>query len=147
VDLSRAHLYVAGAILLLICHLAGGRVRPYAGEWKPLAICAVFNVTLWHMLTAYALIAMGTSHVALLAHTMPVWAALIAVCVLASASRRALALATALGAAGIVALFWRHVSLVADAPFAPCSGWAPPSPGRSARSTRRAAAGRCRSWR
>lgn len=114
--------YVAGAILLLICHLAGGRVRPYASEWKPLAICAVFNVTLWHMLTAYALIAMGTSHVALLAHTMPVWAALIAVCVLGQRLTPRLALATALGAAGIIALFWRHASLVADAPFAPLLG-------------------------
>ena len=114
--------YVAGAILLLLCHLGGGRVRPYAAEWKPLAICGFFNITLWHMLTAYALIAMGTGHVALLAHTMPVWAALIAVGVLGQRLTPRLALATALGAAGIVALFWRHVSLVADAPFAPLLG-------------------------
>jgi drug/metabolite transporter (DMT)-like permease len=114
--------YVAGGILLLICHLNGGRVRPYAAEWKPLAICGVFNITLWHMLTAYALIAMGTGHVALLAHTMPVWAALIAVGVLGQRLTPRLALATALGAAGIIALFWRHLSLVADAPFAPFLG-------------------------
>lgn len=114
--------YVAGAILLLLCQINGGRVRPYAAEWKPLAICGVFNITCWHMLTAYALIAMGTGHVALLAHTMPVWAALIAVGVLGQRLTPRLALATALGAAGIVALFWRHVSLVADAPLAPLLG-------------------------
>jgi drug/metabolite transporter (DMT)-like permease len=114
--------FVAGAILLLLCRLNGGRVRPYAAEWKPLAICGVFNITFWHMLTAYALIAMGTGHVALLAHTMPVWAALIAVIALGQRLTPRLALATALGATGIMALFWRHVSLVADAPFAPLLG-------------------------
>lgn len=114
--------YAAGVALLALCRVAGGRVRPLAREWLPLTVCGFFNITLWHMLTAYALIVMGTGHVALLAHTMPVWAALIAVAVLGQRLTPRLALATALGAAGIVALFWRHVSLVADQPFAPLLG-------------------------
>lgn len=114
--------YVGGAILLALTAAMGRRVWPLADEWRPLAICGAFNITIWHMLTAYALIAMGTGHVALLAHTMPIWSALIAVAVLGERLTRRLILATALGGAGIVALFLRHIQLLADAPFAPLLG-------------------------
>lgn len=113
--------YIAAPILLGLAAMNGGRVRLYAREIVPIAICGLFNITAWHMFTAYALLAMGAGHVALLAHTMPVWAALIAVFLGERLTPRII-LATALGLAGIMALYWRHLASLGGAPFAPLLG-------------------------
>lgn len=47
-------------------------------EIRPLIILALFNVTGWHIFSAYGLIYMKAGRAAIIAYTMPVWASILA---------------------------------------------------------------------
>lgn len=51
-------------------------------EIRPLIILALFNVTGWHILSAYGLIYMKAGRAAIVAYTMPVWASILATIIL-----------------------------------------------------------------
>ena len=95
---------LAGGCLLLLGRLSGERVIPRAGAWLPLALMAFFTVTLWHMLTAFALLSIGGGRAAVLAFTMPIWAAMLSVLVLGEQLRWRQLTALGLGLGGIALL-------------------------------------------
>lgn len=95
---------VAGASLLALARLSGERIIPRRETWLPLALLSLFTVTLWHMLTAFALITIGGGRAAVLAFTMPLWASMLSVVVLRERLRWRQLTALALGLAGIALL-------------------------------------------
>ena len=107
---------IAGLLLLALGHFTGGRVRPGRGEWQPILIGALFNVTLWHILVAFGVLNMASGHAAVLAFTMPLWSAIISITVLGERLTGRVALALALGVGGIVVLLSRNMTAVGDSP-------------------------------
>jgi drug/metabolite transporter (DMT)-like permease len=69
----------AGAGFILICRLAGQSFRVPRGQVWPLLIVSLFNVTIWHICSATGLVHLAASRAAIIAFTMPLWAALLAV--------------------------------------------------------------------
>ena len=95
---------VAGACLLLLGRLSGERVMPRRDAWLPLALLALFTVTFWHMLTAFALLTIGGGRAVVLAFTMPLWAAMLSVLVLGERLRWRQLTGLGLGLGGIALL-------------------------------------------
>jgi len=72
-------LFGAGAGFILICRLAGQSFRVPRGQVRPLLIVSLFNVTIWHICSATGLAHLAASRATIIAFTMPLWAALLAV--------------------------------------------------------------------
>jgi drug/metabolite transporter (DMT)-like permease len=69
-----------------------------------LALLSLATVTLWHMLTAFALLTIGGGRAAVLAFTMPLWAAMLSVALLRERLRWRQLTALGLGIGGIALL-------------------------------------------
>jgi drug/metabolite transporter (DMT)-like permease len=70
---------VIGAVLLALLALVRGQsLRVADGVWPRLLLAALLNVTGWMVLMGLALLWLPASEAALVAYTMPVWAALLA---------------------------------------------------------------------
>jgi drug/metabolite transporter (DMT)-like permease len=67
----------AGACLLALARLSGGRLLPPPGEWRGLMLAALCNVTAWHLLVGYGVVLVASGHAAVLAYTMPLWVVLL----------------------------------------------------------------------
>jgi drug/metabolite transporter (DMT)-like permease len=72
-------LLAGGAALLALCRLAGLSLRIGLREIGPLVVVTLFNITFWHMLSAFGLQHMAAGRASIIAFTMPLWAALLAV--------------------------------------------------------------------
>ena len=95
---------VAGTTLLLLAWLTGERLLPARRLLWPLVVASLFAVTGWHMFTAYGLLYVGGGRAAIIAYTMPVWAAVLSVIFLHErlTARRITALAIGMGAMGLL---------------------------------------------
>ena len=70
---------VIGAVLLALLAVARGQSLKVApGLWPRLMLAALLNVTVWMALMGIALLFLPASEAALIAYTMPVWAAMLA---------------------------------------------------------------------
>ncbi len=70
---------VVGALLLAaFAILRGQSLKVAEGQWPRLIMAAILNVTGWMVLMGLALLWLPASEAALIAYTMPVWAALLA---------------------------------------------------------------------
>ena len=75
----RSGCVIAGGFGLLLVSAVGGlRLLPKASEVPALIVCASFAIVGWHMLTGYGLTHMPAGRAAIIANTMPVWAAVFA---------------------------------------------------------------------
>jgi len=72
----------AGAGFVLICRFAGQSFRIPRGQIRQLLVVSLFNVTIWHICSATGLVHLAASRAAIIAFTMPLWAAVLAVPVL-----------------------------------------------------------------
>jgi len=95
---------VGAAGLMLIARLAGQRLWLKRSEIKPLLIVSVINVTAWQLLSAFALVNMPAGRAAIVAYTMPVWTAVLAVLFLHEKLTRRIVFALIFGMAGIACL-------------------------------------------
>lgn len=107
----------AGLMLLALARMTGGRLMPAQGEWRNIVIAALFNVTIWHVFIAAGVIRMASGHAAVLAFTMPLWAAMIGVAFLGERLTKRVAAALALGIGGIVVLLSRDLAAVGASPL------------------------------
>jgi drug/metabolite transporter (DMT)-like permease len=108
---------LAGLLMLTVAGLLGGRVAAPRSELARLAILAQFNVTGWCLFSAYGVSLMEAGRAGIIAFTMPIWTAILAVAIGQERMTPAKLLALGLGAAGLAALLapeWREV---AAAPF------------------------------
>ncbi|MDE2199656.1 MAG: DMT family transporter [Rhodospirillales bacterium] len=77
--LFRALSGVGGVLLMLpVALLRGERLWPPRGQFPRLVLAALLNITSWMGLATLALLWLSASEAAILAYTMPIWAALLA---------------------------------------------------------------------
>src|SRR5690606_19066961 len=62
---------VGGGALLALTGLTGGRVAFPARLLPPLMLISFFNITGWHLFSAYALLYTGGGRAAIIGYTMP----------------------------------------------------------------------------
>jgi drug/metabolite transporter (DMT)-like permease len=111
-----ACLIIGGAGLLTISCLTGGAVRVPADQIKPLLACAIFNIVGWHMCSGYGVLLMPAGRAAIIAFTMPVWAALFARIMLGEALTKAKLASLALGLGGLAVLIGPDLIVVGTTP-------------------------------
>jgi drug/metabolite transporter (DMT)-like permease len=95
-----------GALTLVIVVAAQRRkvMMPNATAWAHVFVAAILNIVSFSLLSSFALLHAATSRVAILAYTMPIWAALFAWLVLGERFNRARIVALALCVAGMAVL-------------------------------------------
>jgi drug/metabolite transporter (DMT)-like permease len=108
---------VAGSALLALARLLGNAIAPPPEEWRGLTLSALFNVTVWHVFAAYALLLIPSGHAAVLAFTMPLWAVLFDRLWFGERISRRNAVALGLGVAGIIVLLARGYAQISEAPL------------------------------
>ncbi|MEM9060120.1 MAG: DMT family transporter [Pseudomonadota bacterium] len=114
----RAMSVAMGAIGLLgIAALSGARVIPARAEIRPLLICMVFNILGWHLFTGYGVSLMPAGRASIIAFTMPVWAAILAVWLLGERMTVHKIAGLALGLAGLSALIGPDLAVLDEAPL------------------------------
>ena len=69
---------VGGGLLMLLALWRGESLRVAPGQWGPLIALALLNVTGWMALMGLALLWLPGGEAAVIAYTMPVWAAVLA---------------------------------------------------------------------
>ncbi|MDE0703693.1 MAG: DMT family transporter [Rhodospirillaceae bacterium] len=96
---------VAGAVLLALGILED-RTRWKAPRriWPRLVVAAILNMTCWHVLTGFALQIVGAGHAAIVCYTLPVWTALLGGLFFGERIGVRVAVAIALGVAGVAVL-------------------------------------------
>jgi drug/metabolite transporter (DMT)-like permease len=109
-------LMVGGSTLLLLTGASGGSIRLPSGRLLPLMLVSVFNITAWHLLSAYALINTGSGRAAIIGYTMPLWAAPLSVLLLGARLTLRQVLALLLGMAALVLLIGQDLAVVGSAP-------------------------------
>jgi drug/metabolite transporter (DMT)-like permease len=114
----RATCVLGGTIgLFCIARLSGLRIRPAPAEWRPLAITALLNVTLWNIFIAYGIRLLPASRAAILAYTMPLWTVLLSHVMLGEPINRRRAAALLLGGLGLLVLMGDEMLAVKAAPM------------------------------
>lgn len=106
-------LVVGGLGLLAICRAARLRLAVPRAELMPLLLVAFFNITGWHLCSAFGLIYMPAGRASIVAFTMPLWAALLAIPLLGDRPTWRLAIGLAAGMAGMAVLVapdWRAIA-------------------------------------
>ncbi len=94
----------SGVILLGLAAALGLSLRVPARVALPLAFASLFNVTGWHVFSAFGITILPSGEAALIAFTMPVWASILSVFVLGEAMRLRYAGALVLGLSGVAVL-------------------------------------------
>jgi drug/metabolite transporter (DMT)-like permease len=110
-------LMVGGSALLLLTGASGGSIRLPPGRLLPLALVSAFNITAWHLLSAYALINTGSGRAAIIGYTMPLWAAPLSVLLLGARLTLPQGFALLLGMAALVLLIGQDLAVVGSAPL------------------------------
>jgi drug/metabolite transporter (DMT)-like permease len=108
-------LFGGGFGMYALARLGGLSFRIPRGELRALLIVAFFNITIWHVCSAAALLYISAGRAAIIAYTMPLWATLLSVHLLGERLRLSTILGLAAGLAGMAALVlpdWR--ALIAD---------------------------------
>src|SRR3954469_19329106 len=108
----------AGAVGLFTLARVGGqsiRVRPE--HWPRLIAISICNVTLWNLLIGYGLQRLPAGRSAILAYSMPVWAALLSVFILHEKLTRRRVVGLMLGMAGMAVLLGGEMSVMRASPL------------------------------
>jgi drug/metabolite transporter (DMT)-like permease len=109
-------LLVGGGGLLALVRAGGQSLRVPRSERGPLAMVAFFNITAWHLCSAYGLTLVQAGRAVIIAYTMPLWTVIFArVLVGERITPRRLA-ALAFGLLGMAALLAPQASALRHAP-------------------------------
>lgn len=107
-----------GAVgLLIMAAIGGARLVPARAEIRGLLICTLFNIIGWHVFTGYGVSLMPAGRASIIAFTMPVWAALLAVWLLGEPLTRYKVTGLVLGLAGLGVLIGPDLVVLETAPM------------------------------
>ena len=107
----------SGAIgLFLIARATRQAIRVPRSQWGWLAVISICNVTLWNVLIGYGLRMLPAGRSAILAYSMPIWAALLSVFILHEKLTRRRILGLLLGMAGMAVLLGGELSIMRASP-------------------------------
>jgi drug/metabolite transporter (DMT)-like permease len=108
---------VGGGALLALTAVTGGRVTFPARRLPALMLVALFNITAWHLFSAYALLYTGSGRAAIIGYTMPLWASALSVWLLHERVGPRQILALALGMTGLALLLAQDFGQVGATPI------------------------------
>lgn len=109
---------VAGGVgLLVICRLWRLKLAVPRAELWPLVLVSFFNITGWHLFSAFGLVYMPAGRASIVAFTMPLWAALLAVPVLRERLSWSTIAGLAVGMLGMAVLVVPDWQAIAAAPL------------------------------
>ncbi len=111
------NIYLAACGLFLLARLSGERLRPAPGELRRLLPVALVNVGGWHLFTGLGLALIEGGRAAIIAYTMPVWAALVERLWLGHRQGPRVMLALALGLVGVMVLIAPELTRLSDRPL------------------------------
>jgi drug/metabolite transporter (DMT)-like permease len=97
-------LMVGGSVLLALSRASGGPTGIPRQRLPALLLVALFNITGWHLFSAYALLHTGSGRAAIIGYTMPLWASLLSIWVLQTRPTVRQVIALLLGMAALVLL-------------------------------------------
>jgi len=107
--ISRGSAGIVGALgLMVIATISGQSLKLEAQYWPRLIRAALLNVTAWMGIGGITLIWLTAGEAAIVAYTMPAWAALFAYLILGEKFTWMKALALVLGIFGVIILFSGH---------------------------------------
>ena len=109
-------LMIGGSALLVLARASGGPLTVATRRLPALCLVSLFNITGWHLFSAYALLYTGSGRAAIIGYTMPLWASLLSLWVFhARPTARQLA-ALLLGLAALVLLMVKDFGALGAAP-------------------------------
>lgn len=110
-------LVLSGIGILILAKVNGFSLKLPLHELKPLCLVALFNITGWHMLSAFGVMRMNASRAVIIGFTMPLWATIFSALLLKEhiSSTRLLALGIGLG--GLALLIWPELGAVGATPL------------------------------
>jgi drug/metabolite transporter (DMT)-like permease len=110
---------ISGLGLMGLAGVAGERIVLPRPQWPALLVVAMLNVTGWHLFSAWSLVHMGGGRGAIVAYTMPIWAAALGAWYLKERLSRRRVAALALGMAGIALLIGPDLLGLQRSPLGP----------------------------
>jgi drug/metabolite transporter (DMT)-like permease len=110
-------LIAGGGALLIVARLSGRSLRVPTSEIWPLIVCAVFNIVGWHLFSGYGVSLIESGRAAIIAFTMPVWAAVLGWFMLGERLTRTALIGLALGVIGLAVLMGPDLAHLGAAPL------------------------------
>jgi len=107
----------AGLVLLAMAKLGGHSLALPRFIWRRFALAALFNITGWQILSAYAAHMIASGKAAVLAYTMPIWTTLLAVIFLRERLTWRILAALALSALGVFVLISSGIDALGASPL------------------------------
>jgi drug/metabolite transporter (DMT)-like permease len=98
-------------------HSTGRSLHVPRSDWRNLAILAIPNVLVWHVLIIYGVKLLWSGRAAVLAYTMPIWVVLINGLIYRQALSRRHALGALFALAGVAALVVHELTHIAGKPL------------------------------
>lgn len=109
-------LLAGGGGLLALVRAGGLRLSVPREDRASLCLVTLFNITAWHLLSAYGLTLIGAGRAAIIAYTMPLWTVVFGWLLLRERLTAPRLLALALGLAGLAVLLLPEAARLAAAP-------------------------------
>jgi drug/metabolite transporter (DMT)-like permease len=109
-------LMVGGSVLLGVARASGGLVGVPRRQLPALAWVSLFNITGWHLFSAYAVLNTGAGRAAIIGYTMPLWASVLSIWVLHTRPTARQGAALLLGMVALVLLMAKDLGAVGATP-------------------------------
>ena len=113
-------LMIGGGALLILARAAGTPMGVPRRLLPALALVSLFNITGWHLFSAYALLHTGSGRAAIIGYTMPLWASLLSIWVLDIRPTARQVAALLLGMAALALLMVKDFGALGAAPTGRC---------------------------
>jgi len=110
-------LVLSGIGILLLARAKGFKLKLALNELKPLCLVAIFNITGWHMFSAYGVLQMNASRAVIIAFTMPLWATIFSAFFLKERITSIRLVALGIGIGGLAFLIWPELGAVGSTPL------------------------------
>ena len=108
---------LAALLMLLIMFVSRVPLRLPEGRWGVLILGSLLNMVAWFMLMTFGILLMDTGEAAIIAYTMPLWAAILGALILKERLSGRQAAALGVGLAGIVLLGTDQLAAVRSSPL------------------------------
>jgi len=110
-------LMLGGSTLLILTRLSGHVVALPRDRLGALAFVSLFNITGWHLCSAYGLLNIGSGRAAIIGYTMPLWTSLFSVLILKTSPTGRQLLALMFGMVALATLIGEDLRVVGGAPL------------------------------
>lgn len=108
---------IGAAAFLIFARAARMPLAVPRRHWPILVGVALLNITSWHILISYGVLLMESGHAAIIAFTMPVWAALLGATFLRERPSPRVIVALVCGAASVLVLVWGDLGKINASPL------------------------------